>query len=907
MKKAQYVQIAILALIIISSISFSSRIILSQNKIVPSTVLAAISGAGSGLTSYYTFDSGTASDSVGSANGTLSGGITSAAGKVGGGALSFSGNGSISATLQTPPGSLSVSAWVNPSITTGHLVYLGDSTCCLSYELNLAGGRAAFSFVTTAGANPDVTVTSNATIPTNTWSLVTAVYNSSAGTIQLYVNGSLDASGTRTGSIRSGTALRIGSRNPADDFFSGSIDDVRIYNAALTAQDVSDLYVLGGGSAPTPVAGICSATTNVCTSGSLSDLADTQTQNQWQCLGVNGGANSAICTSAISQTQVNGICGTTAQNICTAGTFLDLTDTATNYVWQCTGSNGGSSPQCTFPIPQAPPAGGDVYFNSNCSTNGNGASWACASSAGGTGAFNNTTTVGGKTTSCLDPGSYAWKRGVTNWFAGSDTKYTGICIRNDSGTGRLILKKPTASNHGTDVGWQSSYETKQAILDRLQTEVANVTLDGSYRAGPESGYGMKVEHSGGNVALIGPFQNGDPAGGMIIKYIEITNNTFDGGDADAISFFGPGGNLVQYNWVHDISGLCFKSANAVGGKGGFSDTTFEYNVCGKIGLTTDPQWHNELMKDDAGSRNVTIRNNLFYDWKSTGGIVLSENQTDWKIYNNVFTQRTPGLDCGNGVITGLGSGAGNYHDIHVFNNTFANISSLCAHVFTGGSTGDFSVGTGNEVRNNLFYNVANVANVCGGSGSGCAKSNNWYYLTPRYTPASNEFSGSGNPFVNSAAENFHLAAGAGPIDKGTTQGTTMSLTSFFTTDNDGNPRSGTWDIGAYEFGGPVTPINGSCSATVNQCTAGSLLDQADSATEALWQCTGSNGGSTASCSLPLGSAYKPGDFNNDGAVNSLDYSLLAGAWNTNSATYDLNKDGTVNTLDYSIMARNWTS
>jgi hypothetical protein len=50
----------------------------------------------------------------------------------------------------------------------------------------------------------------------------------------------------------------------------------------------------------------------------------------------------------------------------------------------------------------------------------------------------------------------------------------------------------------------------------------------------------------------------------------------------------------------------------------------------------------------------------------------------------------------------------------------------------------------------------------------------------------------------------------------------------------------------------------------------------------------------------------PGDFNNDGVVNSLDVSLMAGAWNTTNTSYDLSKDNTVNTLDYSIMVRNWT-
>lgn len=51
---------------------------------------------------------------------------------------------------------------------------------------------------------------------------------------------------------------------------------------------------------------------------------------------------------------------------------------------------------------------------------------------------------------------------------------------------------------------------------------------------------------------------------------------------------------------------------------------------------------------------------------------------------------------------------------------------------------------------------------------------------------------------------------------------------------------------------------------------------------------------------------KPGDFNRDGAVNALDFSLLSGAWNQNNSTYDLNTDGIVNSLDYVIMVQNWT-
>jgi hypothetical protein len=49
-----------------------------------------------------------------------------------------------------------------------------------------------------------------------------------------------------------------------------------------------------------------------------------------------------------------------------------------------------------------------------------------------------------------------------------------------------------------------------------------------------------------------------------------------------------------------------------------------------------------------------------------------------------------------------------------------------------------------------------------------------------------------------------------------------------------------------------------------------------------------------------------GDFNRDGLINSVDFSLLISAWNQPSTTYDLNGDGLVNTLDYAIMAQHWS-
>lgn len=57
-------------------------------------------------------------------------------------------------------------------------------------------------------------------------------------------------------------------------------------------------------------------------------------------------------------TPVNGSCGT-ATNTCTAGTFVDVTDSSSQNLWQCQGSNSGSAASCSSTItttPTTPPS-----------------------------------------------------------------------------------------------------------------------------------------------------------------------------------------------------------------------------------------------------------------------------------------------------------------------------------------------------------------------------------------------------------------------------------------------------------------------------------------------------------------------------------------------------------------------
>ena len=89
----------------------------------------------------------------------------------------------------------------------------------------------------------------NLTPVVGTWYHVVGVYDSSAQTLDLYVNGVLD-DGTLSASVpssqrNSGNNAYMGRKENAAEFWDGIIDDVRVYNRALSADEVARLYDLG--------------------------------------------------------------------------------------------------------------------------------------------------------------------------------------------------------------------------------------------------------------------------------------------------------------------------------------------------------------------------------------------------------------------------------------------------------------------------------------------------------------------------------------------------------------------------------------------------------------------------------------------------------------------------------------
>jgi PKD repeat protein len=165
--------------------------------------------------------------------------------------------------MVTVPGSTSLNlskgmtleAWVNAaSLSSWRSVLLKERTNGLSYSLyatdpyNSPSGPSAF--INTGGS--DQSGASPTALAPNTWTHLAATYDGS--TLRYYVNGVLKASQKLSGSIvTSGGALRIGGNKVWGEYFQGTIDDVRIYNQALTQSAIqTDMNTaVAGGSTTT--------------------------------------------------------------------------------------------------------------------------------------------------------------------------------------------------------------------------------------------------------------------------------------------------------------------------------------------------------------------------------------------------------------------------------------------------------------------------------------------------------------------------------------------------------------------------------------------------------------------------------------------------------------------------------
>ncbi|TAN34010.1 LamG domain-containing protein [Patescibacteria group bacterium] len=171
---------------------------------------------------------------------------TKVAGKVGG-AMNFNGTSDLVTAANQPSlrfgaGNFSLSAWIKTS--TG-----GADSAIIIDKYNADGGQYQFQVQSngklhchTWNATPGPWASANTVVTDNKWHYVTCAVSANGATATIYLDGVQD--GTNTGTAKntdsSGTFL-IG-RDTTTRYFNGSIDDVRVYNRALSAAEVKQLY-----------------------------------------------------------------------------------------------------------------------------------------------------------------------------------------------------------------------------------------------------------------------------------------------------------------------------------------------------------------------------------------------------------------------------------------------------------------------------------------------------------------------------------------------------------------------------------------------------------------------------------------------------------------------------------------
>jgi uncharacterized protein (TIGR03437 family) len=321
-------------------------------------------------------------------------------------ALSFNGTSSYvdlgAAAALKSTGSMSWTAWVyaagNPP-DDGQIIALSDDTSGWQFKTSPDTGVRTFGVAVSGTSGTHTQRYSKTVLSLNTWYHVAGVYNASAKTLDIYVNGVLD-NGVLVGTVPASQLIpainpTIGKR-VGGFYFNGIIDNLRVYTRALSASEVqadmkAPISSSGGGSLPTVSSVQCSPTSissggsSKCTvslsaaapsGGSTVALSDNSTALTIpSSVTVAAGASSATFTAtagSVTTTQSATITASLNGKSATASITISASSTSSVTVAALQCSLGvmapGSSATCTVSLSAAAPSGGSTVALSDNST-----------------------------------------------------------------------------------------------------------------------------------------------------------------------------------------------------------------------------------------------------------------------------------------------------------------------------------------------------------------------------------------------------------------------------------------------------------------------------------------------------------------------------------------------------------
>ena len=142
---------------------------------------------------------------------------------------------------------LTLSCWINADNVSGtnSIIDKFFDGSDRSYLLRLQSSRIKISLGNTDGSS-SVNYQSTSTLSNNIWYHIATTFSSTDNEVKIYINGSSDSTHSKTDLISTNTqALRIGGGYNLLNFFDGKIDEVSLWNTALSSAAVTEIYNSG--------------------------------------------------------------------------------------------------------------------------------------------------------------------------------------------------------------------------------------------------------------------------------------------------------------------------------------------------------------------------------------------------------------------------------------------------------------------------------------------------------------------------------------------------------------------------------------------------------------------------------------------------------------------------------------
>lgn len=256
--------------------------------------------------------------------GTIQSATWAATGKYGK-ALTFNGSSSYvdlgNPALLQMTGSMTLSAWVYPTAhpgDDGQIIAKSDSA---GWQLKTSPDTGSRTFgIAISSGSTRIQRYSKTVYALNTWYYVAGVYNATSKTLDIYVNGVLD-NGVLNGTVPSAQSnssvnVNVGRRS-GGYLFVGTIDEVRIYNVALSAAKIQADMATAIGNPVLPPSSACDLNSDQTVNGADVQMAVDMTVGRISPCTANI-VGAGVCNVVVVQRIANAV--NDSQQTCVVGT-----------------------------------------------------------------------------------------------------------------------------------------------------------------------------------------------------------------------------------------------------------------------------------------------------------------------------------------------------------------------------------------------------------------------------------------------------------------------------------------------------------------------------------------------------------------------------------------------------------